>query len=404
MQKLYSKYLLYFLSSFVLVVFLASTLEKNYAFPEIQKHSFFYKVSKVDFIAYWSAAKVFMDKESPYDRAALFEVQKASEFSFETVQPFLNPPWVLFLLSPFSLISFEFASLIWVFISSLIFCLSGVLFWRANEVDRKFVPLVIFFSLLFYPVIETLFWGQFGAFICLGVSGFYYSYLRNNTFFMAISLCLLTIKPNVSFLLLLVIAFWIFKEKKIKILFSSASFFVLILLYVFFWRQEVFLEWWSSIPYIFSLKISSASASVFGIYRALSYDGLSLPATWPLEIAPVLGVLVAFLFLYKNKFEVLWERDLPIILIINFIFCPFVWVHDFAPLLFVPLKVLADRRDEKEILKCFIFLLFIQIVCFFLTYIFKSPAVEYFWFPFLMLYLAVFKTKKPPHQNRHGGF
>lgn len=140
--------------------------------PEINEYSE-NTIGTCDVMASWGAARAFRQGRSPYDRAELLEQQRAGGYAFAEAQPFLNPPWSLPIFVAFLPDSFALTVISWLGVSVVLYIISAVLVGKAEGATPALTLAAACACLLFYPVIENLFWGQVGALLLLGVAGFY---------------------------------------------------------------------------------------------------------------------------------------------------------------------------------------------------------------------------------------
>jgi len=73
-----------------------------------------YLIPRGDFIEYWSAGRLLLAGDNPYDPTRLLAVQQAA--GRVSTRPLLmyNPPWIFPLIIPFALLPYSISRLVWL--------------------------------------------------------------------------------------------------------------------------------------------------------------------------------------------------------------------------------------------------------------------------------------------------
>ena len=98
--------------------------------------------------------------------------------AFEHVHVFSYPPAMLFVFLPFTVLPFQAAKLIWLFLS---LCMIGGALWlliRELPFDRASVLGLLFLAAIFHPLRNTVDLGQVNALIFLGLAAFWVLHRR----------------------------------------------------------------------------------------------------------------------------------------------------------------------------------------------------------------------------------
>ncbi len=144
----------------------------------------------MDYISYWSAAKLLVRHSDPYAPAAALALEKP--LGFKPIVPLImrNPPWALFLVAPLGLTNIRVGLFLWTLATGA--CIvTSVHILNPGSRDN---PL----ALLFAPAIACIGAGQSSAFLLLGFVLFLHFH-RNHAFLSGASLLLLAIKPHLFF-------------------------------------------------------------------------------------------------------------------------------------------------------------------------------------------------------------
>jgi hypothetical protein len=141
-------------------------------------------VPPLDFVEYWSAARVHARGGDPYDGAQLLPHQReaAGDPSKTEATMLWTPPWTLPLYTPFGYLEPRAAHLAWLTVQVGCVLLSAWLLWRVYAPpapaawSRRLVwgSVPFLAAALFAPVWWLVWYGQNTGFVLLGVAGFVY--------------------------------------------------------------------------------------------------------------------------------------------------------------------------------------------------------------------------------------
>lgn len=347
-------------------------------------------VGAADFQAYWAASKLFTKKLNPYDWEAIKEEQTKSGFSRDGKFPFMNPPWSLPLVSPLALTKFSQGIIIWQIFSFSLLTLSGLLIWNAESVSSNKSYLIPWICLIFYPTFETILWGQFGAITTCSIASFYWAVKKNNMALAGVALFFLSMKPHPFILFFIVAAFWTISERKWLCILSSVLCLILSTALVEFIVPGVSLEWLNSIQRSAELKqtVMPCSLIIFIHLIQLIYKIMSdVVFKLALLAVPLSGLVFIIARIWKNKLKVDWD-ELPLILAAGFLTAPNIFVHDFCPLILLPMLSLTKVVNTKHLKPFLLAALLFQVVSLsFAHYSDFPPTSSFFWYPFLSLFL-----------------
>jgi hypothetical protein len=184
-----------------------------------------------DFVAYWSAARLFGMGVSPYLLDPLREAQHAAQpdrFA-DLAAPMIswNPPWLALILLGLGGLPFPLATGLWASIN-LACCLAIVdsvlhLLKREQRATSEQEQLALLLIVLpFGPLLDLLAYGQVSL-IVLGSLVFGFRLWRAGWPLSAGALLLLaTIKPHMSYLVLAILGVWIVRERAWRVIAGGA--------------------------------------------------------------------------------------------------------------------------------------------------------------------------------------
>lgn len=350
------------------------------------------EIGENDFLAYWSASKVLISGGNPYDPNALYEIQVSVRPHLEdhsNVMQAWNPPWLMLILSPFTLFKFNIASRIWIFCNVVLITLSLFLLWEMlfDPSDRKALYILLGAGFLFGNSIRLIQLGQVSSLLLIGLVIIIW-FLNKELYFLAgATLLLLTTKPHITYLVLLVIFIWVIRYRKWELFFGFACSGILSIIIVWL----IFPGWFGAfVQNIFTLPYSQIYTSTLGSFFEsefpyLKYFGLFLiPLAYPLSR-------------YVDKSD--WLTTLNLSIIISIPLAPYGFSFDH--ILYIPALVQMISWIWKKILPLFYaWVVGSGIVVMYLIIIYMGTVqmISYSWFvwpsvAFSGLYLLGWRKK-----------
>ncbi len=307
-----------------------------------RRQSFQWLVSN-DFIEYWSAGQLLREGRDPYDLEALYVIQKGVGWSKERPLAMWNPPWLLVLLYPLLTLPFGTAVAVWLALSSTILLGCTLLIWafliRGTSPMRLLVPLLA--TVTFTPVLFTLRMGQVSVLILLGIAGFLHFERQRRDFWAGVFLMLLTLKPHVTYLLWIAIAWWIIAQRRGKVLWGLGS--ALLVLCVILTPLRP--TW--ALDYVYAMQHPPLywRAPVMGtmLRIALGWDRTWLQYVPALIVGPL--VLIA---LCGQRFALVWRDIASPLLLLSVPTAAYGWSFDQLVLLLPYLQVVGWLRERHH--------------------------------------------------------
>lgn len=307
-------------------------------FVPIQRAEF----GKIDFMPYWSASKILLAGGNPYDPSDLFKQQEIIRSDLDNlrdVDPAWGPPWTMLLISPLTWLEFEVAVRFWIFLNVSFVSLALYLLWEMlfRPADRKGLILTLGVGFLFGNTIRLIELGQFSAILLIAFVLYIWCIEREYDAWAGISLIFLTIKPQITYLILAVIFIWAFRNRKWGIFtgFISLGLLLLIFLWIVFpnWFGEYFKIMISipGIPISYT-TIGSFIESIFGISTFKYFGLLLLPLAFPLSN-------------YVGKAG--WLTTLNLALLISIPLAPYGFSFDHVLLIPAVVQMLSWIRNKK---------------------------------------------------------
>lgn len=169
-----------------------------------------------DFISYWSSARLLVDHHNPYDRAAIFQLEKLHHASFTYPLMMRNPPWALFLVLPLGWADPGTAALLWM-ILIIVSALGSLHLMRPAGV--RTLPLTL---LLFAPTVICAGAEQTSIFTLLGLVLFL-RWQGRRPLAAGAALTLAMLKPHLLVLFWVVLLLEVWRRREWRIVAGAAA-------------------------------------------------------------------------------------------------------------------------------------------------------------------------------------
>jgi hypothetical protein len=173
-----------------------------------------------DLLVYWSAARQLAQKQNPYDLAALETRQQEARPDWGPEDGIglgaWNPPWLLVVLLPLGLLSFDTAVRLWLLAQFGIFALAAYLSWdlaggRSDPRGFLWVLLAVF---TFGATLAAIKIGQIAGLVLLGVLLYVWLLQKGRYYWAGGALLLAAVKPHIIFLFLALAGFhWLRRRR-----------------------------------------------------------------------------------------------------------------------------------------------------------------------------------------------
>lgn len=196
----------------LLVVLIAAAIAMVFTFEQGQ--------GEPDFLAYWSAARLLVTGQNPYDPTSLraLVLETRPDRDVDRGEPFAswNPPWLLTVLLPLGLLPFDLAVRVWIFCNIGLIGAASVLTCKllAEPLDKRSMLFVLAASLWSGPTLMTILVGQTSSLVLVGlVLGAWCLHSRRDIV-AGPAFLLATIKPHVTYLVLLLLLLWVVRHRR----------------------------------------------------------------------------------------------------------------------------------------------------------------------------------------------
>lgn len=287
-----------------------------------------------DFVEYWSAFRLLLSGDNPYNAQSLLAIQ-VEYFPTRQVPLFMwNPPWLLPLLAPVLMLPFQIASQAWLILNLAFTSVSGILIWRAVSRIRVSPALAALSTLTFiYPLFMTCRLGQVSALLLFGVALLFYALSRNSRVLVGVALALLSIKPHLFLLLFVLVFWWICKDIKdrgLHVLAVSSILLLLLLISASAFSPNVISFWLNSlqtppvgVPTPYEWKVPT----LVGLLKNLLSINTVQDAQLVMFLVPGVSAVALWAYLTRNR-NVSVIEIFPGILCLSLFLSPFGWSFD----------------------------------------------------------------------------
>ncbi|MCU1305726.1 MAG: hypothetical protein JWN45_421 [Acidobacteriaceae bacterium] len=300
-----------------------------------------------DYAAYWSAGRLLITGQDPYDTAKVFALEKTlGRVPVPLVMR--NPPWAFGIVLPFGFLSYKLSRILWTLpeILALVLCASWMWTQYARSASSRWVAWLI--ACTFFPSVWVLVMGQITPFILLGVVGFLYCERNSvsNSWLQASCLVLIALKPQLLYLFwfaLALSAFWALrnldvtsKELRRWALFLKFGFLLIVFSAIALMIDpHVFKQYFN---YLRNTPILREVIPTFGVFLRM-HTGV----TWT-QFAPMFIGCGWVLWRWAKRRDCWkWEEEMPLLLLASLLTTSYSWFFDQIVLL--PAIIYAAARN-----------------------------------------------------------
>ena len=173
-------------------------------------------VSQRDSIQYWTAGKLLIHRDNPYDVGSTIKLERQQGYTQDRPVLVRTPPWSLFLFLPLGLVSAFWGWLLWMAASVVSLIMAMRLSWKMFGKGDDSRSVFLFAGYLFAPVLACLEAAQIGFVLLLGIVLFM-ALERKRPFLAGAVLLLPFAKPHLLVFFWVAFLIWLVAQKKFKI-------------------------------------------------------------------------------------------------------------------------------------------------------------------------------------------
>jgi hypothetical protein len=358
----------------------------------------------VDFTEYWSASRLVLSGQNPYSAEAMWSVEsQVPGWYLDHPVMMYNPPWVLGFILPFGFLPSGLGTVIWLILSTVAVVVASDLCWRlyGGSPNKRWVAVLLGIS--FVPGLICFKAGQITPFVLLGIAGFLYAISQELWGLAGVSIYLISLKPNLIFLIWPALVLWLLKEKRWTVVLTAilSSLASLLLTMIFNpWVLFQYREAGSTISPLYwqTHTLASGLRLLFGVQHY-----------W-LQFIPAALACIWFVFYWKrNSDNWQWLERMPVLTLGSLTLAFSAWDYDQLLLLPVLIQVAIWFMMEPRLFSIpAVFYWIANCLLFWLVAAQLDPFLT-FWFSsaFLLIYLLAIHIKnrlvsrslENPHQR-----
>lgn len=348
-------------------------------------------------VAYYAATRLFLDSQNPYDWNALRRIRdETGRDEGDKLVKWLYPPWVLPAFSPFfvpmALLPFLGAVLFWGILNLLFLIGTGLMIWNvtAGKLKKNSLIPCILASLLFIPAYDALQHGQITLLVAFGISAFLYFSQRKKDWLAALCLLFPASKATVWYLLVPLLAWWVIKYRRWKILIGFAAFVGISFLIAELQVPSITTYWLEALPQVKSHSIQFRNPTLVDVLNNGIFNITGQVPVWPQIAIPSVCALAFLLWLIIRPPRPELSATLCPVLMLSVATAPYCWFFDQAVLVIVQVTLVAQACKEHIPVQLkrhlFVSLIALQLVTLCATFAFEEQF-HFWWFPLALMAL-----------------
>jgi hypothetical protein len=287
-----------------------------------------------DFVEYWSAGRLLLEGDNPYDVTRIEQIQRQVGHTDEPIMMW-NPPWAMPLVVPLGLFSIRTAHLLWLLGHLLLLVGCADVLWRhyGGSRDSRIVGWLL--ALGFLPCVMALVAGQISPLLLVGATGFLVSVRTRRDFLAGAAIVLLALKPHLASLFWLALLFWVVQQRRWWIAAGAVVTGLTLTAVALAFDPAILGQYWHTATTTPPAQYRSPTLGTF-LRMAVGDGAFRLQFV---SLVPGLIWFVPHLLRHRRNWD--WDAQLPLLLLVSFLTAPYgAWPFDLVVLL-VPVLRLA---------------------------------------------------------------
>lgn len=292
--------------------------------------------ARFDFIPYWTSAHLLAAGHNPYDRTAIFALEKAA--GNREAAPFImrNPPWALPLIAPLGYFGVRTGAFLW-FLWMLL--LAGLSVWLLTRDRPEARPR----AALFAPLLIALMLGQLTTFVLLA-SAFFLAFAKKRPFVSGTVLALAAVKAHLLVLVWPVLLLDCYRRRDWRVPAGLLTGLALLTCGAYLLDPHAWLQYREAM--IHDSLMLQYLPNISADFRFLC-----LRRHPSVQLVPsVLGVAWAFWYYARSRWD--WMEQGAVLFAISTLLSPYSWSCDMALMLPAVLRVRTGQRFQDLYLVC----------------------------------------------------
>lgn len=338
-----------------------------------------------DFVQYWSAGRLNIHGENPYNLEKLTVLQSPYHPAGNQTLIMWLPPWMYILAMPIGLLPYPFVRMLWFFGQLAVVVVCTVSLWKFYGGQQRWLWLAWCVSFLHWAMLEALRGGQISHLMLAGVIVFLISAQRNKPWLAGAALALVMLKPHLLYLFILALILWGVEQRQWRVLTAWALTLGVVTLVVCLPN-----------PGLLGQYLEAARQRPPGQWITATLGGqlrliFGSEKIW-LQFAPLLIGLVWLVWYWlRHRQNWHWCQQIPVLALMSLSTAAYGWRHDqsITLLAILPAFVWLTNNSRKSIYHAAFIGVYILIDWVAITTI--KPQDWFWWFPLVTLiwYLGV---------------
>lgn len=359
-----------------------------------------------DTVSYWATGKLLLRGDNPYSAEEVLKIQ--DEVGDLQISPLneismnLYPPWATPFALPLGFFSYPLTRIIWFLFHAILIIISAKVTWQIYDGPSEMLLIPFLITISFFPTMLLLGVGHNSALLLLGACGFLFFIQKresSQSHYLLAGACavLTTIRPQVLYLFLIALLFWVIHKKAWMVLLGGFLAIALLTLVSMVFDPQIISHYLITFS---DYKYGTWATPTLGTVLRLIFGG---EKDWLQVVPSIIGIGWVFFYWLKNKDTWDWLRQMPTLIFASVITSAYVWTYDMVVLLIPILAIVVDTMRVKFNWMVGLYL-FIFVLANLVTFYLHITFYDYFfiWFaPFLLLwYLFGFKIVQWSKQNQ----
>ena len=285
----------------------------------------------VDYIAYWSAARLAITGGNPYNTYDMLKIEEEIGWPTNSGQSGLpddyahmmfNPPWTIFFILPFGLVDYLTSRAIFYFLCVGIIFFSVDRFWKTlgGRITHIWIVLLLVFT--FPATVSLIDLGNIAIFPLLGIVLFILLIKKDKYFWAGTTLSLMLIKPQNIYLFLVALVVWVLVEKRWMVLLGAFISLAISTGITLIFIPSVFKDYLELMSMGRTDPWLNATIGSF-IRLRFGYD-----LVWLIYLPIIPGLIWFFLYWVSHHNNWNWDKAMPYLLLISAVTSPWGWLLD----------------------------------------------------------------------------
>lgn len=304
-----------------------------------------------DFVEYWSAYQLFAEAKNPYDPIALLEMQKAAGSTASTPMMMWNPPILLSLFSVILDTQFVNSVQLWFLLSCLAVLLSWLMLWSIFSGSQLTLLPTLAATVFFFPLWDSFLAGQIGAFLMFGTVLLLWALLREWYWLSGVALVILSLKPHLSYLVVLVLFDWAYYRKRWTIVIAPVLYLTVLTVITEYLSPGIFGQWFDALTHTSGNERVPITAwqvaTLVGAARMIFGDESGVPLL-PMIAIPGFSAIVILAYSVVREPDYRWREVFPLLLCLSYLTAPYGWIFDQSMLVVAQVAILFYALKNRN--------------------------------------------------------